>query len=148
MKELAGYLSCGNMGASQALAFAANDPATTGTKPIMINGHTQLCIAEADADWSETTASTLVDGNARGIVMANGYSQWLICFARSTGLLRIDTAGTFIGIPVYGHRLLCLSLMLVEPLLLEPQTSVLSQQFTNCLVLCCLTVQFCKLTNL
>jgi hypothetical protein len=96
MKELAGYLSCGNMGASQALAFAANDPATTGTKPIMINGHTQLCIAEADADWSDAaTASTLVAGNARGIVMANGYSQWLICFARSTGLLRIDTAGTY-----------------------------------------------------
>lgn len=96
MKELAGYLSCGNMGASQALAFAAADPATTGTKPIMINGHIQLCIAESDADWSDaTTAATLVAGDARGTVMANGYSQWLACYARATGLLRIDLAGTY-----------------------------------------------------
>jgi len=96
MKEMAGYLSCGNMGVSQAVAFAAADPATTGTKPMMLDGHIQLCIAEADADWSDAdTAATVVEGDARGLVMADAYMQWIAVYARATGLLRIDLAGTY-----------------------------------------------------
>lgn len=96
MKQLAGYLSSYNMGVSQALAFAAADPATTGTKPIMINGtYINALTVEDDADWSDAdTASTLVAGDARGTALTNGKSVYCVCFARSTGLLRIDLSSS------------------------------------------------------
>jgi len=96
MKQLAGYLTSYNMGVSQAVAFADENPSTTGTKQAMINGTIINSLpAEADADWSdEDTAATLVAGDARGTVLANGQSVYITVFARSTGLLRIDLAGS------------------------------------------------------
>jgi hypothetical protein len=93
MKELAGYLSSHNLGVTQAGAFASADPSTTGTNPIMINGvYIPALTAEADADWSETTAATIVTGDLRGVTLATDYSQWIMMLARSTGLLQILAA--------------------------------------------------------
>ena len=96
LKQLAGYLTSYNMGTSQAVAFAAADPATTGTYPIMIDGVIIPALtAEADADWSDQdTAATIVAGDALATALENGYSVYMTIFARSTGLLRIDLAGT------------------------------------------------------
>ena len=94
IKEMAAYLSSYNMGVTQTVAFAAVDPATTGTSPIMINGVViESLTAEANADWSETTASTIVEGDAKGETFQDTYMVDIIVYARSTGLLRIDMAG-------------------------------------------------------
>jgi len=93
VKELAGYLSSCNLGVSQAGALASQDPTTTGTKPIMIDGvYIPALTVEDDADWSETTAATIVTGDMRGVTLATTYSQWIMLLARSTGLLQILAA--------------------------------------------------------
>lgn len=92
MKDLAGFLSTYNS-VSQAVAFAAADPATTGTKPCTINGQLIPALtAEADADWSSALAADLVEGDAKGTVLANGQSVYLAVFANAAGRLRIDLA--------------------------------------------------------
>ena len=88
----AAFMSTYNM-VDQTFALAT-DPSTSGGGDCTINGvYIPALTAEADADWSETTASTLVAGDARGEVIPTAYSVWLAVFARSTGLLRIDMAG-------------------------------------------------------
>lgn len=94
MKELAGFLSTYNM-ETQAVAFAAADPATTGTKQCVINGvYIPALTAEADADWSSALAADLVQGDAKGTVLADGQSVYLAVFADATGRLRINLAGS------------------------------------------------------
>lgn len=95
MKDLAAYLTTYNLD-TQAVAFAAADPATTGTKQCMINGtFIPSLTAEADADWSSILEADLVEGDAKGFVMANLYSQYLAVFANADGRLRIDLAGEY-----------------------------------------------------
>jgi len=94
MKELAGYLSSRNLGVTQAGVYTTNDPVTTGTNPIMINGvYIPALTAEANADWSDAdTASTIVTGDMRGVTLATTYSQWIMMLARSSGLLQVLSA--------------------------------------------------------
>ena len=95
MKDLAAYLTTYNM-ETQAVAFAAADPATTGTKQCVINGvYIPSLTAEDDADWSSILVADLVEGDAKGFVMANLYSQYLAVFANADGRLRIDLAGEY-----------------------------------------------------
>ena len=121
MMMLAAYLNTYNQ-ESQALAVTGVDPATTGTKKMMIDGVPITCIAEADADWSSVLAADLVQGDAKGVVIPNLYSVWLIVYANYLGRLRIDLAGGMaldadveLKIPLFDPTTWCpIALMLVN----------------------------------
>ena len=93
MKDLAGFLTSYNV-ASQVVAFADENPATTGTKMCAIDGVIIPSLtAEDDADWDH--ASTAVSGDAAGRVAANLYSLWHAVFADEDGLLTINEASNY-----------------------------------------------------
>jgi len=80
--------------ATQAVAFAAADPATTGTAMCYIDGVLIPSLTvEDDADWSSDTSTISVEGDAEGFVVPDTYSQYLAVFADADGRLRIDLAG-------------------------------------------------------
>ena len=91
-KALTAFMSTYNM-VSQAVAFAGIDPATTGTGDCTINGvYIQSLTVEDDADWDSTTSTDLVQGDALGTFIPDGYSVYIAIFANSLGRLRIDLA--------------------------------------------------------
>jgi hypothetical protein len=120
-QKLAAFLTTYNQ-ASQALAITAVDPATTGTEKMVINGVPITCIVEDDADWSSVLEADLVQGDAKGVVIPNLYSQWLIVYANAAGRLRIDLAGDMaldanveLKIPMYDPTVWCpIALLLVD----------------------------------
>ena len=86
------FMSTCNM-VSQAVAFAAADPATTGGGDCTINGvYIPALTAEDDADWSSILTTDLVEGDAKGIVIPALYSVYLAVFADEDGRLKIDLA--------------------------------------------------------
>ena len=90
---LAAFMSTYNM-VSQAVAFAAVDPATTGGGDCTINGvYIPALPVEDDADWSSILEADLVEGDAKGVHIPTSYSVYLAVFANEDGRLRIDLAG-------------------------------------------------------
>ena len=91
--SLAAFMSTYNV-ASQTVAFADENCATTGLQPCCINGvYIPILPVEDDADWSETTATTSIAGDAKGHILYDAYEVYLAIFANSLGRLRIDLAG-------------------------------------------------------
>lgn len=92
LSAFAGFMSTYNM-VSQAVAFADENCATTGGGDCTINGvYIPALTAEAATDWSETTAATSIEGDAKGVVIPNLHSAYIAIFADADGRLKIDMA--------------------------------------------------------
>ena len=93
LSALAGFMSTYNV-ATQAVAFANENCATTGGAACFINGvYIPALTAETATDWDSDTASTSIEGDAQGVYIPNLYSAYIAIFADADGRLKIDMAG-------------------------------------------------------
>jgi len=93
LSALSGFLTTYNV-ATQAVAFADANCATTGGAACCINGvYIPALTAELATDWDSDTAATSIEGDAQGVYIPNLYSAYIAIFADADGRLKIDMAG-------------------------------------------------------
>ena len=92
LSALSGFLTTYNV-ATQAVAFADANCATTGGAACCINGvYIPALTAELATDWDSDTAATSIEGDAQGVYIPNLYSAYIAIFADADGRLKIDMA--------------------------------------------------------